>query len=47
MQHFIGILLGLVAADLTKLINNDKCTETTNLYKRWHNRIGMKYFFKE
>jgi len=34
MQHFIGKLLGLVAADVTKLINKDKCTETRNLYKR-------------
>jgi len=39
LQHFRGKLLGLVAADVTKLINNDKCWETTNLYKRWHNRI--------
>ena len=36
MQHFRGKLLGLVAADVTKLINKDKdrCRETTNLYKR-------------
>jgi len=34
MQHFRGKLLGLVAAVLTKLINKDKYTETTNLYKR-------------
>jgi len=43
MQHFRGKLLGLVAADITKLINKDKCTETIDLYKRWHNIIGMKY----
>jgi len=29
MQHFGGKLLGLVAADVTKLINKDKCTNTT------------------
>jgi len=29
MQHFRGKLLGLVAADITKLINKEKCTETT------------------
>jgi len=46
MQHFRGKLLGLVAADLTKLINKDKCTETTDLYKRWHNKIGMKNFLR-
>jgi len=34
MQHFRGKLLGLVAANLTKLTNKDKCTETTDLYKR-------------
>jgi len=31
MQHFRGKLLGLVVAELTKLINKDKCTETTDL----------------
>jgi len=46
MQHFRGKLLGLVAANLTKLTNKDKCTETTDLYKRWRNMIGMN-FFKE
>jgi len=46
MQHFRGKLLGLVVADLTKLIKKDKCTETTYLYKRWHNRIGMKFFWR-
>jgi len=44
MQHFRGKLLGLVAADLTKLINKDKCTETTDLYKRWYNMIEMNFF---
>jgi len=29
MQHFRGKLLGLVAANVTKLINKDKCTDTT------------------
>jgi len=42
MQHFRGKLLGLVVADLTKLINKDKCIETTDLY----NRIGMNFFLK-
>ena len=42
MQHFRGKLLGLVAADVTKLINKDKCTETTNLY----NRIVMNFFLR-
>jgi len=37
MQHFREKLLDLVAVDLTKLINKDKCTKTTELYKRWHN----------
>ena len=31
MQHFRGKLSGLVVADVTKLINKDKCTETTDL----------------
>jgi len=44
MQHFRGKLLGLVAANVTKLINKDKCTETTYLYKRWYNRIVMNFF---
>jgi len=34
MQHFRGKLLGLVVVDLTKLTNKDKCTKTTDLYKR-------------
>jgi len=43
MQHFREKLLCLVAADLTKLINKDKYyTKTADLYKRWHNMIGMK-----
>ena len=46
MQHFRGKLLGLVVAELTKLINKDKCTETTYLYKRWHNKIGMKFVLR-
>ena len=46
MQHFRGKLLGLVAADLTKLINKDKCTKTTDLYKRWHNMIWMKFILR-
>jgi len=29
MQHFREKLLDLVAVDLTKLINKDKCTKTT------------------
>jgi len=29
MHHLRGKLLGLVAADVTKLINKDKCTDTT------------------
>jgi len=29
MQHFRGKLLCLVVADVTKLINKDKCTDTT------------------
>jgi len=45
MQHFREKLFGLVAANVTKLINNDKCRETTNLYKRWHNMIWMNTFF--
>jgi len=47
MQHFRGKSLSLVAADQTKLINKDKCTETIDLYKRWHNMIGMNFFFME
>jgi len=43
MQHFRGKLLGLVVADLTKLINKDKCTKTRDLYKRWHSKIGMRF----
>jgi len=45
MQHIRGKLLGLVAADITKLINKDKYTETTDLYKWRHNKIGMNFFF--
>jgi len=45
MQHFRGKLSGLVVTDVTKLINKDKCTETTDLYKRWHNRIRIFFFF--
>jgi len=44
MQHFRGKLLSLVAANVTKLINKDKCRETTNLYKWWHNIIEMNFF---
>jgi len=33
MQHFKGKLLGLVAANITKLINKNKCTKTIDLYK--------------
>jgi len=29
MHHLRGKLLGLVAADVTKLINKDKCPDTT------------------
>ena len=29
MQHFRGKLLGLIAADVTKLINKDKWTDAT------------------
>ena len=39
MQHFRGKLLGLVAAELTKL-------ETIDLYKRLHNRIGMNLLLR-
>jgi len=29
MRHFREKLLGLVAADVTKLMNKDNCTDTT------------------
>jgi len=45
MLHFRGNLLCFVAADITKLINKDKCTKTTDLYKRWHNKIEMIFFY--
>jgi len=35
MQHFREKLLGLVVVDVTKLINKDKCTDTT----------GYEWFF--